>query len=184
MSDGQFDEAEASVRAAEGPGHRLRQARLTQGLEIARVANQLHLSEAMVEALERDDFAQIPAVFVKGYIANYGRLLGLPADPLLAAHARLQSLKSEVYSAFLKMEQAAYADGALPKKTKELIAVGASVVKNCESCMQWHIEQAAKAGAIMPEVLEAVEIGMEMGGGPATVSARFALEVMDSVYQE
>ncbi len=90
MSDGQLDDAEASVRAAEGPGHRLRQARLAQGLEIPRVANQLHLSEAMIEALEREDFARIPPVFVKGYIANYGRLLGLPADPLLAAHARLQ----------------------------------------------------------------------------------------------
>lgn len=33
----------------------------------------------------------------------------------------------------------------------------------------------------MREVLEAVEVGMEMGGGPATVSARFALEVMASV---
>jgi cytoskeleton protein RodZ len=91
MSGGQLEEeAEASVRAAEGPGHRLRQARLAQGLEVARVANQLHLSEAMIEALEREDFARIPAVFVKGYIANYGRLLGLPADPLLAAYARLQ----------------------------------------------------------------------------------------------
>lgn len=90
MNSDQLDEAEASVRAAEGPGHRLRQARLAQGLEIARVANQLHLSEATIEALEREDFARIPPVFVKGYITNYGRLLGLPADPLLAAHARLQ----------------------------------------------------------------------------------------------
>lgn len=90
MSGGQLEEAEASVRAAEGPGHRLRQARLAQGLEIARVANQLHLSEAMIEALESEDFARMPPVFVKGYIANYGRLLGLPTDPLLAAYARLQ----------------------------------------------------------------------------------------------
>ena len=32
------------------------------------------------------------------------------------------------------------------------------------------------------EVLEAIEVGIEMGGGPATVSARFALAVMDSVW--
>jgi alkylhydroperoxidase/carboxymuconolactone decarboxylase family protein YurZ len=38
------------------------------------------------------------------------------------------------------------------------------------------------AGATMREVLEAVEVGIEMGGGPATVSARFALEVMDRVF--
>jgi AhpD family alkylhydroperoxidase len=98
------------------------------------------------------------------------------------AHAKLGALKSPVYQAFLEMEQAAYADGALPKKTKELIAVGISVVIDCESCMQWHIEQAAQAGASMREMLEAVEVGIEMGGGPATVSARFALEVMEDVY--
>jgi AhpD family alkylhydroperoxidase len=80
------------------------------------------------------------------------------------------------------MENAAYTDGALPKKTKELIAVGISVQINCESCMQWHIEQAAKAGATYEEVLEAVEVGIEMGGGPATVSARFALQVMETVF--
>jgi AhpD family alkylhydroperoxidase len=100
------------------------------------------------------------------------------------AHAKLTALKSPVYQAFLEMEKAAYADGALPKKVKELIAVGISVVIDCESCMQWHIEQAAQTGATAREVLEAVEIGIEMGGGPATVSARFALEVMEAVYDE
>jgi alkylhydroperoxidase/carboxymuconolactone decarboxylase family protein YurZ len=48
-------------------------------------------------------------------------------------------------------------------------------------CRKGHIGQAAKAGPSQQEVLEAVEVGMEMGGGPATVSARFALEVMESV---
>jgi len=98
------------------------------------------------------------------------------------AHAKLLSLKSKVYQTFLDMERAAYADGALSKKQKELIAVGISVVTDCESCMQWHIEQAAKSGASMQEILEAVEVGIEMGGGRATVSARFALEVIEDVF--
>lgn len=98
------------------------------------------------------------------------------------AHKKLLDLNSEVYAAFCQMEQVTYTDGNLPKKVKELIAIGISVRINCESCMQWHIEQAAKAGASAEEVLEAVEVGMEMGGGPATVSARFALEVMDAVF--
>lgn len=99
------------------------------------------------------------------------------------AHEVLVNRKSRVYQAFLAMENAAYTDGALPKKTKELIAVGISVQIDCESCMQWHIEQAAKAGASYEEVLEAVEVGIEMGGGPATVSARFALQVMETVFR-
>jgi len=98
------------------------------------------------------------------------------------AHQKLLAMDSKVYRAFLDMEAAAYGDGALAKKHKELIAVGISVVMDCESCMQWHIDQAARAGATRQEVLEAVEVGIEMGGGRATVSARFALEVMESVF--
>ena len=100
------------------------------------------------------------------------------------AHTRLMRLGSPAYDAFLAMEKAVYTDGALSKLTKELIAVGISVVINCESCMQWHIEQAAAGGASLRQVLEAVEVGMEMGGGPATVSTRFALEVMAEVFGE
>ena len=79
------------------------------------------------------------------------------------AHARMVALGSKVYDGFLAMEKAAYRDGALPKKQKELIAVGISVTKDCESCMQWHIEQAAAGGATFEELLDAIEVGIEMG---------------------
>lgn len=98
------------------------------------------------------------------------------------AHQKLMDLDSKTYRAFVEMEKAAFSPGALGKKEKELIAIGISVRIDCESCMQWHIEQAASAGASYEEVLEAVEVGIEMGGGPATVSARFALKVMAAVY--
>lgn len=99
-------------------------------------------------------------------------------------HETLRALESKVYEAFLQMERAAFSDGALSRQVKELIAVGISVNVDCESCMQWHIEQASAAGASLREVLEAVEVAIEMGGGPATVSARFALEVMADVFPE
>jgi len=98
------------------------------------------------------------------------------------AHKKLIDNDSEVYKAFLQLEKAAFCDGALKKKIKELIAIGISVRINCESCMQWHIEQAKAAGASYNEVLEAVEVGIEMGGGPATVAARFALQIMEEIY--
>lgn len=60
------------------------------------------------------------------------------------AHSNLLALNSKVYKAFLTMEAEAFSDGELQKKHKELIAVGISVVINCESCMQWHIEQATQ----------------------------------------
>lgn len=98
------------------------------------------------------------------------------------AHQKRIDKGSKVYQSFIQMEAAAFTDGALKKKDKELIAVGISVRIDCESCMQWHIEQAAAAGATYNELVEAIEVGIEMGGGPATVSARFALQVMDEVF--
>ncbi len=94
------------------------------------------------------------------------------------AHTELNK-KSAVYRAFLGMEEKAFADGALTKREKELIAVGISVVINCESCMEWHIHQALLSGAGEQQVIEAIEAGIEMGGGPATVSARFALKALE-----
>ncbi len=100
------------------------------------------------------------------------------------ANGRLMKYDSKVFKIIQQLEEAAFADGALPKKTKELIAVGISVITNCESCMQWHIDQAAKSGATEREILEAVEVAFEMGIGPATVNGRFALEVMDAVFRD
>ena len=93
-------------------------------------------------------------------------------------------MKSKVYNKFLALEEATFKDGALKKKDKELIATGIAVVINCESCMQWHITEAVKSGATFQEVLEAIEVGIEFGGGPATVSARFALEVLDDIFKK
>ncbi len=74
----------------EGPGSRLRQARLSKGLEMSRVAAQLHLSDAMVEALEKDDYDSLPSpVFVRGYLKNYTRLLGIDSQSVLDDFERL-----------------------------------------------------------------------------------------------
>lgn len=86
---------------------------------------------------------------------------------------------SKVYKAFLEMERLAFTDGCLSKQQKELIALGISVVINCEPCMEWHIQQALLSGATEEQIVEAVEVGIEMGGGPATVSSRFALKALE-----
>lgn len=100
------------------------------------------------------------------------------------ANGKLLRYDSRVFRIIQELEKATFSDGALSKKTKELIAVGISVVVNCESCMQWHITEAVKSGATEREVLEAIEVAFEMGIGPATVNGRFALEVMESLFKQ
>lgn len=75
------------VEFAESPGRRLRLQRQAQGLEIERIATQLHLRPDRVEALEQDRYEDLPGpVFVAGYIRNYARLLGIDARPLIEAY--------------------------------------------------------------------------------------------------
>ena len=50
------------------------------------------------------------------------------------------------------------------------------------SLTQWHIDQATACGATSQEILEAVDVGIEMGAGRVTVSARFALDVMERAF--
>ena len=75
------------VEFSENPGRRLRVARQSRGLEIERIAAQLHLRPGIVDAIEQDHYEELPgAVFVAGYIRNYARLLGLDPQPLIAAY--------------------------------------------------------------------------------------------------
>ena len=99
------------------------------------------------------------------------------------AHARWMKSRSPVYARFLELEAAAYSPRVLDRKTKLLIGTGISVVLNCEACMQWHIEEAAAAGATSDELIETIEVAIKMGGAPAVVSSRLALEVMDRVFK-
>ncbi|MES9957614.1 MAG: RodZ family helix-turn-helix domain-containing protein [Sedimenticola sp.] len=79
--------------ALEGPGARLRTARENLGLDISRVAAELHLGRDVLESIEADDYSGLPgAVFVQGYLRNYARLLNVPEGPVLEA---FQSMKSE-----------------------------------------------------------------------------------------
>jgi AhpD family alkylhydroperoxidase len=96
-----------------------------------------------------------------------------------SSHEEFLRADSKAYAAFLDLEKKAFSSGELDKMHKELIALGISVVINCESCMEWHVHQALLSGATKAQAMEAVEVGIEMGGGPATVSARFALKALE-----
>ncbi|MHA1988845.1 MAG: carboxymuconolactone decarboxylase family protein [Promethearchaeota archaeon] len=95
------------------------------------------------------------------------------------AHDFLSNKKSKVYQSFLELERNTFKDNNLSKMNKELIALGISVIIDCESCMQWHINEALNSGASEDQIMEALEVAIEMGGGPATVSSRFAIKVLD-----
>jgi cytoskeleton protein RodZ len=73
------------------PGQRLKAAREEAGLALADVAERLRLSTTIVKALESDDYERLPgAAFVKGYLRNYARLVGLPADDIANLYQQIR----------------------------------------------------------------------------------------------
>jgi cytoskeleton protein RodZ len=67
------------------PGAVLAEARERQGLSRAEVAQRLHMSPYQIEALEAGDYSRLPTgTFLRGFVRNYAKLLGVEPEPLLA----------------------------------------------------------------------------------------------------
>ncbi|MBX9963191.1 MAG: DUF4115 domain-containing protein [Burkholderiales bacterium] len=82
----------AAAAPEPGPGAALQEERRRQSLSLTDVARQLKLAPRQVEALERDDFAALPGpVFVRGFLRNYARLLGLDPEPMVRTVDRLMA---------------------------------------------------------------------------------------------
>ena len=82
----------------------------------------------------------------------------------------------DTWAGFAQMHKSAMAEGVLPTKVKELMALVVGVVKHCDGCVAYHARAAAAAGATEAEVVEALGVALLMEGGPASVWAPRALE--------
>ena len=90
---------------------------------------------------------------------------------LSAGLRELRKEAGETMSGFSAMTQAAMKDGALPKKTKELIALALGVAARCDGCLGFHAEALVKLGATRQEVAETLAVAIQMGGGPSLMYA-------------
>ena len=96
-------------------------------------------------------------------------------------HEKRRTLAPDAYAAFRTFSQKVFADGALPSKTKELIAVAVAHVTQCPYCIRGHTELALKKGAAEQEVMEAIWVAAEMRAGAAYAHANLALDTMNRV---
>lgn len=87
----------------------------------------------------------------------------------------------ETLSEFNAMSRAALADGALDKKTKELIALAIGVSKQCDGCIGFHTRALKRLGATDQEISEALAITIYMGGGPTAMYAADAWSAWEAL---
>src|SRR4051812_12373903 len=87
----------------------------------------------------------------------------------------MDSLAPDVMKAFWAFDKAAVAEGAIPVKYKELIAVAVAVTTQCPYCIDIHSTNARKAGATEAELVEAGMVAASLRAGGAVTHTTHAL---------
>lgn len=92
--------------------------------------------------------------------------------------SKMKTMKTaapDVMSAFVAFDQAAFAEGALSVKIKELIAVAVATTTQCPYCIEIHAKKAREAGATEAELTEAAMVSAAIRAGGAVTHATHAI---------
>ncbi|RXH24881.1 alkylhydroperoxidase [Bradyrhizobium nanningense] len=101
--------------------------------------------------------------------------------------ANLKKLRSDIpdtLKGFSALTQAATRDGALDKKTKELMALALGVAAHCDGCIGFHAEALVKLGASREEIEETLGMAVYMGGGPSLMYAADAIAAYEQFQRQ
>lgn len=85
---------------------------------------------------------------------------------------------------FFNLDSAAYREGPLDGKTKELLGLVASTVLRCNDCIDYHLEQCLQAGYSEDELYDALNVALVVGGSIVIPHLRHAVETIDLLVEE
>ena len=94
----------------------------------------------------------------------------------LAKFKKLGELAPEAFKAFVAFDEAAFKDGAIPLKYKELMAVAVALTTQCPYCIEIHAKKAKKAGATEQELAETTLVAAALRAGGAMTHGTHTLE--------
>ena len=82
---------------------------------------------------------------------------------------------------FFALDTQAYEDGALDKKTKELMGLSASIVLRCDDCITYHIKQCVGCGVTREEFMDSFNVALVVGGSITIPHLRRAVDRLEQV---
>src|SRR6267143_6525379 len=83
---------------------------------------------------------------------------------------------------FFALDTQAYEDGALDKRTKELMGLVGSVVLRCDDCITYHVKQCAANGVTREQFMDAFNVALVVGGSITIPHLRRAVEKLDQMF--
>ena len=91
---------------------------------------------------------------------------------------------NKIVKRIFNLDTNTYMDGALPKKTKEFMGLGNSLVLRCDDCVKYHMEECFKLGCTKEEVVEAMSVSLLVGGTIVIPHMRKAFEYWEALEQQ
>lgn len=85
---------------------------------------------------------------------------------------------------FLALDAQAYAEAALPGRTKELLGLVASAVLRCNDCVDYHLIRCVEAGYSDEELHDALNVALVVGGSIVIPHLRRAFETLELLRSE
>jgi AhpD family alkylhydroperoxidase len=105
-------------------------------------------------------------------------------DYRLRMNERIMSADHLGIKRFFNLDSAAYNNGALPGNVKELLGLVASTVLRCNDCIDYHLVQCVEVGWSDEEIVDALNVGLVVGGSIVIPHLRHAMETIDLLRQE
>lgn len=82
---------------------------------------------------------------------------------------------------FFNLDTAAYRDGALDERTKELLGLVASMVLRCNDCIDYHVDRCVEIGWSDEELHDAFNVALVVGGSIVIPHLRHAFDTLAEV---
>ncbi|MBN9351049.1 MAG: carboxymuconolactone decarboxylase family protein [Chitinophagaceae bacterium] len=106
------------------------------------------------------------------------------AEPTAENAKKRAELAPENIDAWRNFSRTVFKAGALPEKTKQLIAIAVAHTTQCPYCIRSHTRQALRKGASKQEILEAIWVAAEMRAGAAYAHSTIAMDEMEKIEEE
>jgi AhpD family alkylhydroperoxidase len=91
----------------------------------------------------------------------------------------LRQTQPDLMAAFSQLAAAGTKEGALSKKTRELVALGIAIACRCDDCIGFHVQTLVKLGTTRAELEDVLGTAVYMGGGPSMMYATHALKAFE-----
>lgn len=99
----------------------------------------------------------------------------------LKMNEKMLDENNKIIKRIFNLDTNAYMEGALSKKTKELLGLGNSLVLRCDDCVRYHLEECHKLGLSKEEVVEGMSISLLIGGTIVIPHLRRAFEYWEAL---